>query len=90
MSAQNKERVPELMEKYKLTGDINVRNEIVLIYMDLVKVIAVSMRNIYSGYAESDDIINEGVIALMSAIDGFDPDKNVKFVFSSESLVYFA
>ena len=46
MSAQNKERVPELMEKYKLTGDINVRNEIVLIYMELVKVIAVSMRNI--------------------------------------------
>ena len=79
VSAQNKEKVPELMEKYKLTGDINVRNEIVLIYMDLVRVIAVSMRNIYTGYAESDDIINEGVIALMSAIDGFDPDKNVKF-----------
>lgn len=41
--------------------------------------IAVSMRNIYTGYAESDDIINEGVIALMAAIDGFDPEKNVKF-----------
>lgn len=39
--------------------------------------IAVSMRNIYTGYAESDDIINEGVIALMAAIDGFDPEKNV-------------
>lgn len=58
---------------------MNVRNEIVLMYMDLVKMIAVSMRNIYTGYAESDDIINEGVIALMAAIDGFDPEKNVKF-----------
>ena len=57
---------------------MNVRNEIVLMYMDLVKMIAVSMRNIYTGYAESDDIINEGVIALMAAIDGFDPEKNVK------------
>lgn len=58
---------------------MNVRNEIVLMYMDLVRMIAVSMRNIYTGYAENDDIINEGVIALMAAIDGFDPDKNVKF-----------
>ena len=79
VSVQSKERLPELIEKYRLTGDVNVRNEIVLMYMDLVKVIAVSMRNIYTGYAESDDIINEGVIALMAAIDGFDPDKNVKF-----------
>lgn len=79
MAVQSKERLNELLEKYRLTGDMNVRNEIVLMYMDLVKMIAVSMRNIYTGYAESDDIINEGVIALMAAIDGFDPEKNVKF-----------
>ena len=72
MAVQSKERLNELLEKYRLTGDMNVRNEIVLMYMDLVKMIAVSMRNIYTGYAESDDIINEGVIALMAAIDGFD------------------
>ena len=79
MAVQSKERLNELLEKYRLTGDMNVRNEIVLMYMDLVKMIAVSMRNVYTGYAESDDIINEGVIALMAAIDGFDPEKNVKF-----------
>lgn len=61
MAVQSKERLNELLEKYRLTGDMNVRNEIVLMYMDLVKMIAVSMRNIYTGYAESDDIINEGV-----------------------------
>ena len=66
MAVQSKERLNELLEKYRLTGDMNVRNEIVLMYMDLVKMIAVSMRNIYTGYAESDDIINEGVIALMA------------------------
>ena len=49
VSVQSKERLPELIEKYRLTGDVNVRNEIVLMYMDLVKVIAVSMRNIYTG-----------------------------------------
>ncbi len=79
VSAPNKERVPELLEKYRLTGDINVRNEIVLMNMDIVRIIACSMRNIYSGYAETDDIINEGVLALMAAIDGFDAEKGVKF-----------
>ena len=43
VSVQNKERLPELLEKYRITGDINVRNEIVLMYMDLVRIIAVSI-----------------------------------------------
>ena len=79
VSSQNKERLPELLEKYKLSGDVNVRNEIVLINLDLVKVVAGTMRNIYIGYAETDDVVNEGVLALMAAIDGFDAGKGVKF-----------
>lgn len=69
----------EAISEYKRTGNINLRNDIVLRYLELVRLIAVSLRNIYSKYATSDDIINEGVIALMSAIDNFDPDKGVKF-----------
>ncbi len=69
----------EAISEYKRTGNINLRNDIVLRYLELVRLIAVSLRNIYSKYATSDDIINEGVIALMSAIDSFDPDKGVKF-----------
>lgn len=79
VSSQNKERLPELLEKYKLSGDVNVRNEIVLMNIDLVKVVAGTMRNIYIGYAETDDVVNEGVLALMAAIDGFDAGKGVKF-----------
>ncbi len=71
--------VIEAISEYKRTGNINLRNDIVLRYLELVRLIAVSLRNIYSKYATSDDIINEGVIALMSAIDNFDPDKGVKF-----------
>ncbi len=67
------------IEEYRETGNINLRNDIILRYLDLVRIIAVSLRNIYSKYASTDDIINEGVIALMGAIDTFDLDKNVKF-----------
>jgi len=67
------------IEEYRATGNINLRNDIILRYLDLVRVIAISLRNIYSKYASTDDIINEGVIALIGAIDTFDIDKNVKF-----------
>lgn len=69
----------ELIIKYKETGDIALRNQIVLQYGSLVKYIANSMRNLYIKYAEVDDIINECIISLIAAIDGFNPDKNVKF-----------
>lgn len=79
ISSANKERIPELLEKYKQSGDVNVRNEIVLINLELVKIVVGTMRNIYMGYAETDDVVNEGVLALMAAIDGFDVSKGVKF-----------
>lgn len=79
VSAQRKERIPELLEKYKLTGNIDIRNEIVLMSLDTVKIIARSMRNIYSAFTETDDVVNEGVIALIAAIDSFDAAKGVKF-----------
>lgn len=71
--------VVRYIQEYRETGNINIRNDIILRYLELVRVIAVSLRNIYSKYAATDDIINEGVIALISAIDTFDPEKNVKF-----------
>lgn len=65
--------------RYKESGDIKLRNEIALRYSNVVKYIAISMRNMYIKYADVDDIINEGMIALMAAIDQFDLSKNVKF-----------
>lgn len=71
--------VVKYIEEYRETGNINLRNDIILRYLELVRLIAVSLRNVYSKYASTDDIVNEGVIALIGAIDTFDPEKNVKF-----------
>lgn len=69
----------EVIRKYKETGDINTRNEIILHYIELVRLIALSLRNTFSKYADLDDIVNEGVIALINAIDSFDIERGVKF-----------
>ena len=69
----------ELLKLYKETGSLEVKQEIVMRYIYLVKSIALQMRDIYMSFSQVDDIISEGVIAIMSSIDKFDMDKNVKF-----------
>lgn len=69
----------ELMKRYKETGDKALRNKLVLQYMGIVKYAAVSTRNMYCKFADTDDIINEATLGLMDAIDKFDTEKGVKF-----------
>ncbi len=64
---------------YQQNGDIALRNDIVLKNMGLVRSCAMSMRNMYIKFSEPDDVINEGVIALMDAIESYDASKGAKF-----------
>ncbi|MFI3249645.1 MAG: FliA/WhiG family RNA polymerase sigma factor [Eubacteriales bacterium] len=69
----------ELLKWYKESGDENLKWPLVLRYTDLVKSIALQVRGIYSSFAQVDDIINEGLIVLLSALDKFDLSKGIKF-----------
>ncbi|KXL54553.1 RNA polymerase sigma factor FliA [Anaerotignum neopropionicum] len=69
----------ELFAEYKATGDLDIKNELVLRYVYIVRNVAFQMRGVYCDFAQIDDIINEGVLALMSSIDKYDMDMNVKF-----------
>lgn len=68
-----------MIKEYKETGSIDLRNEIILMYMDTVKYVALSLRNVYAKYADLDDIVNEGVLSLISAVESFDINRGVKF-----------
>lgn len=69
----------EQVALYQQNREIALRNEIVLNNMKLVRSCALSMRNMYAKYGSVDDVINEGVIALMDAIESFDPENGAKF-----------
>lgn len=69
----------EQVALYHQNKDIALRNEIVLKNMGLVKTVAMSMRNMYIKFGDVDDVVNEGVIALMNAIEEYDPEKGAKF-----------
>ena len=48
-------------------------------YADLVKFIALRMRGTYKNYAQLDDVVNQGIISLIDAVEKFDPAREIKF-----------
>lgn len=75
----SEEQIKLLWEKYSKSKDIETRNELVSVYIYLVKIIAFKLRGIYEQYGSLEDIISEGIIALIDVIDKYDISKNVKF-----------
>lgn len=69
----------ELWLAYKKEGAAKLRQELVLRYVYIVRNVAIQMRDVYVSFAQLDDIINEGVIVVMNAIDKFDIGLNIKF-----------
>lgn len=68
-----------LLRLYKETGDQDLKWPLVLRYEGLIKSAALQIRGVYSSFAQIDDIINEGILTLLSAVDKYDIDKGVKF-----------
>jgi RNA polymerase sigma factor for flagellar operon FliA len=66
-------------DEYLQTRRVDIRNDIVLHYSQLVKSIAQRMRGIYKNYAQLDDVVNQGIIALIDAVEKYDPARGVKF-----------
>lgn len=69
----------ELWEAYEKKKTLELKQELALRYIYIVRNVAVQMRDVYVSFAQLDDIVNEGVIIVMNAIDKFDLHMNVKF-----------
>lgn len=68
-----------LHKKYRETKDVKIRNQLVVNFMYIPKATAVQLRGIASGYAQIEDMVNQGVISLIDCIERFDATKGVKF-----------
>lgn len=69
----------EMLLEYSRTKDPKMKEELTLRYIPLVRQIAKRMWNVYSGFAQLDDVIHEGVFVIMTALDRYDTEKSVKF-----------
>jgi len=64
---------------YKLTGDPEVRETLLIRYMPLVRNVAGRMAMGFPKSVELSDLISTGVIGLIEALKNFDPARGVKF-----------
>jgi RNA polymerase sigma-B factor len=70
------QEVHDLLREYKLTRRQAIRDRIVMQYANLVESIA----RRFAGAAEPiEDLAQEGYIGLITAVDGYDASKGVKF-----------
>lgn len=70
------EIVQELLATYRKTGDVTVRDQIVLQYTNLVESVA---RRFVGACEPVEDLVQEGYIGLITSVDLYDPSKGVKF-----------
>ncbi|HKP22025.1 MAG TPA: FliA/WhiG family RNA polymerase sigma factor [Thermoleophilaceae bacterium] len=64
-----------LWQEYKATGDVRLRNRLVLTYVPLVKHIVYKKIRELPPSCEVDDLISCGIETLIGAIDRWDPEK---------------
>lgn len=69
----------KVMARYKQTGDPQIRNKLVLYYSYIAKSVAAEMMGTFRKYASVEEMVNQGVIALIDSIDRFEPAQGVKF-----------
>jgi RNA polymerase sigma factor for flagellar operon FliA len=69
----------ELWRAYKASGDLEFRNKLVLRYSPLVKYVVGRVRSGLPANIDPADLVSEGVIGLMDAVEKFEPARNLQF-----------
>nr|MCW2728369.1 polymerase, sigma 28 subunit, SigD/FliA/WhiG [Aeromicrobium sp.] len=72
-------RLDGLWRSYKTTGDRDARERLIVQYAPLVKYVAGRVRAGLPPQVDQGDLISDGIIGLMDAIDKFDPERGLQF-----------
>lgn len=71
--------VDELWTRYRAEPSIELRNRLVMQYSPLVKYVAGRLRTRLPDSVDYGDLVSDGIIGLMEAIDRFDPARGLTF-----------
>jgi RNA polymerase sigma factor FliA len=69
----------DLWSRYKQDGDQQARERLVLAYSPLVKYVAGRMSSGLPAHVEESDLISYGLLGLISAIERFDLEREIRF-----------
>lgn len=71
--------LPALWKQYKQEKNPDAKRQLITHYVSLVKYVAERMAINLPPHIEVNDLINDGVIGLMDALEKFDPERGIKF-----------
>lgn len=69
----------KLLDVYKKQGGRELRDSLIVQYLPLVRSAAVQLRNMAGTLLEQEDLVSQGVLALMDCLERYDPSKGAKF-----------
>jgi len=69
----------DLWRRYKATGDVHARERLVVAYSPLVKYVSGRMASGLPAHVEESDLISYGLVGLISAIERFELEREIKF-----------
>jgi RNA polymerase sigma factor FliA len=73
------EDLDQIWRDYRASDDPALRNRLVLQYSPLVKYVAGRLRTRMPESVEQDDLVSDGVLGLMDAIERFEPARGLSF-----------
>ena len=79
MDSVNTTDIEKLWELYAKDKDPELKNQLLIYYIDLVKKIVRRIMPKYREYNDSDDLVSCGLIGLIDALDKYDINYGVKF-----------
>ena len=79
MSTEHDDTVLTVWADYQRSKEPALRNRLVVQYSPLVKYVAGRMRSRLPQSVDQDDLVSDGVLGLMDAIERFDPDRGLSF-----------
>ena len=68
-----------LWQEYRQTHDRALRDRLILTYAPLVKFVAGRLGASLPSHVDEQDLVSYGLLGLISAIERFDPDREIKF-----------
>ena len=69
----------DLWRRYKSSGDARAREQLVVAYSPLVKYVSGRMASGLPAHVEEADLISYGLVGLISAIERFELEREIKF-----------
>ena len=73
------EDLEQIWREFRATGEASLRNRLVLQYAPLVKYVAGRLRTRMPESVDPDDLVSDGVLGLMDAIERFEPARGLSF-----------